>query len=81
MGKINWSPGMHEITLDGFPAIVIVNKITPPQPLPLSEIRGEMISEYQDYLEKTWIKQLKEKYSVKIDKNVLDEVKKKLADE
>lgn len=81
MGKINWSPGMHETTLDGFPAIVIVNKITPPQPLPLSEVRGDMISEYQDYLEKTWIKQLKEKYSVKIDKNVLDEVKNKLANE
>ena len=81
MEKITWSAGTHETTLDGLPAIIIVNKITPPSPLPLSDIRGELISEYQDYLEKAWIRQLKEKYSVKIDKNVLDEVRKELENE
>ena len=36
---------------------------------------------YQEYLESEWIGQLKEKYSVKIDNLVLDEVKKKLNNE
>jgi hypothetical protein len=30
---------------------------------------------YQDYLEKEWVKQLKEKYTVKIDTLVYDRVK------
>ena len=36
---------------------------------------------YQDYLEKEWIGQLKEKNSVKIDNLVLGEVKEKLNNE
>ena len=37
-----------------------------------------MMTGYQEYLENEWIRQLKEKYNVKIDNLVLDEVKKKL---
>jgi hypothetical protein len=40
-----------------------------------------MMTGYQDYLESEWIKQLKEKYSVKIDSLVLEEVKNKLKNE
>jgi peptidyl-prolyl cis-trans isomerase SurA len=79
MEKFDWKAGSYETYINGFPAIVIVEKIKPPQPLPFSEVRGEMISGYQEYLEKTWIEQLKGKYSVKIDNNVLQETKKKLA--
>jgi peptidyl-prolyl cis-trans isomerase SurA len=76
METFEWKPGIHQAQIGGYPALVSVKKITPPSPLPLSEVRGEMISEYQDYLEKEWIRQLKEKYTVKIEKNVLDEVRK-----
>ena len=40
-----------------------------------------MMTGYQEYLENEWIRQLKEKYSVKIDSLVLEEVKKKLNNE
>ena len=36
---------------------------------------------YQEFLENEWIRQLKKKYSVKIDNLVLEEVKKKLKNE
>jgi hypothetical protein len=40
-----------------------------------------MMTGYQEYLDNEWIRQLKEKYNVKIDSNVLEEVKKDLIDE
>jgi hypothetical protein len=36
---------------------------------------------YQEYLENEWIRQLKEKYPVKIDNQIYDEVKKSLSNE
>jgi peptidyl-prolyl cis-trans isomerase SurA len=75
MESFEWKPGIYPTQTGGYPALVIVKKITPPVPLPFSEVRGEIISQYQDHLEKEWIKQLKEKYTVKIERNVLDEVR------
>jgi len=42
---------------------------------------GEMMTLYQEYLESEWTAQLKEKYTVKTDSLVLEEVKKKLNNE
>ncbi len=50
------------------------NKI-PPETKKLSEARGLYIADFQDYLEKKWIKELRKKYKVKIDKKVLKTVK------
>lgn len=43
-------------------------------PKPLSSVRGAVISDYQDYLEQKWIKQLKKKYPVKVNKEVLETI-------
>jgi peptidyl-prolyl cis-trans isomerase SurA len=67
--------------IDGFPTIVIVNNIIDAVPLPFNEIQGEMAAGYQQYLEDNWVKQLKEKYSVKIDNGVMDEIRKNLKNE
>jgi hypothetical protein len=40
-----------------------------------------MMTGYQEFLESEWIRQLKEKYNVKVDSVVLEEVKKKLNNE
>ena len=58
-----------------------INKIVEPAPLAFSEVQGEMMIKYQEFLENEWVRQLKEKYSVKIDNIVLEEVKKKLENE
>jgi len=39
------------------------------------DVRGQVITDYQDYLEKEWIKKLNEKYPVKIYKDVLITIK------
>jgi peptidyl-prolyl cis-trans isomerase SurA len=79
--NLNRSKMKQEIIIDGFPSIVVVEKVIDAVPLPFAEIQGELISGYQENLEADWIKQLKAKYSVKIDNNVLEEIRKNLGNE
>lgn len=52
-----------------------------PVPLPFDEVQEEVISGYQDWLTEKWIEELKEKYYVKVDSSVFEEVRKVLNDE
>jgi len=79
--RIQWTEGARTGRIKGYPSLVVINRIIEPVPLPLEEVRGEMMSGYQEYIENEWIKQLKDKYSVRIDNAVLAEVKKSLKDE
>jgi peptidyl-prolyl cis-trans isomerase SurA len=79
--KLNWVTGTHSFISDGFPSIINIIKVVEPAPLAFSEVQGEMMIKYQEFLENEWVGQLKEKYSVKIDNIVLEEVKKKLKNE
>ena len=42
-----------------------------------ADVRGPVTSDYQSMLEKNWVKSLKEKYPVKVNKKVLQKVKDK----
>ncbi|MEZ5103267.1 MAG: peptidylprolyl isomerase [Draconibacterium sp.] len=46
------------------------NKI-PPEPKKLDEARGLYISDYQKFLEDNWIKELRKKYKITVDKKLL----------
>lgn len=58
-------------TKDGKTRFSIVYKIREPEPKTLKEAKGLIISDYQTYLEEEWIKALRAKYPVTVDKNVL----------
>ncbi len=60
----NYKDGLHFIR---------GNKIAP-QPKTLDEAKGLYISDYQNYLEKEWIKQLRKKYRVKINKKIVKSI-------
>jgi peptidyl-prolyl cis-trans isomerase SurA len=78
---VDWSEGSHETTLKGFPSVILVKKVTDPLPLTFDEVQEKMMAGYQEFLEKEWTRQLKERYSVKIDSFVLEKVKKNLTNE
>jgi len=79
--SLDWKKSVQPVNIDGFPSIFVVNKLIDAVPLPIKEVMGEMITGYQQELETLWIKQLKNKFAVKIDKAVLEEIRRKYNNE
>lgn len=50
---------------------VVVNNVLAPMPKSISEARGLITSDYQNYLEKEWLKSLRQKFPVNVNKDVL----------
>jgi len=68
---IKWTPGIKEpVKRDDKIVIAYVNKQIPPEPKKLKEVRGLVTADYQNYLEKQWIKELREKHDIKINEDV-----------
>ena len=77
--QTNWKPGIGNSTIDNDKAIfVYINKIVEPSPKPFKDCKGLVTADYQNYLEKEWIKSLRKKYPIKINNEVLNQVKKEL---
>jgi peptidyl-prolyl cis-trans isomerase SurA len=76
-----WETGAHSFTWKGKPSVCVIKRILDPVPLPFNKVQGEIMTRYQEMLENDWIRQLKEKYTVKIDTNELNNVKKRIANE
>ena len=51
--------------------IVQINAVIDPQAKKLEEIRGRVIADYQNYLDEQWIKELRNKYSYTVNRDVL----------
>ncbi len=54
---------------------VIVKGVRSPEPKKLEEARGQITSDYQEYLESEWLKSLKEKYPVTVNQELLERIK------
>jgi peptidyl-prolyl cis-trans isomerase SurA len=55
-------------------SFVIVQGLRSPQVKKLEEARGQVTSDYQEYLESEWIRSLKEKYPVSVDRSQLNKI-------
>ena len=72
----NGATGPGPITENGKnQSFVIVKGVRSPQAKKLDDARGQVTSDYQEYLESEWIKSLKEKYPVSVDRNLLTNIK------
>jgi peptidyl-prolyl cis-trans isomerase SurA len=60
---------------EGTSSFVIVKEIRPPEPKKLDETRGQVTSDYQEYLEARWLESLKEKYPVRVNTELLKQIK------
>lgn len=56
--------------------LVWVNDFIPAQPKKLSEVRGLVIADYQNYLEKKWVNELREKYEFTVYREALNSLQK-----
>lgn len=79
--KINWVPGLQETELEGTYYLVEVSRLVEAGTKKFMETRAQVISGYQDSLEKSWVTSLKKKYPIKMNnkgKNaVMEELLKK----
>ena len=67
--------GMSDITVeDGRHNFIYIRSVEQARPKTLEEARGLVISDYQNYLEKEWIAELKQRYTVEMDPKVLEKV-------
>ncbi len=74
-----WKIGLGNLTTvaDGSSKFVDVTELLAPAPKPLQEVKGFVVSEYQDFLEKKWIEELQQRYPVVVYNSVLETMYKK----
>ena len=71
---IDWNPGLHDLSIENFEYLVFVDRVVPARNKELDEIRGQVISDYQNYLEQEWIKELRSKFTVSINEKALSKI-------
>lgn len=53
--------------------VVNVEDVLPESYMPLDDVRGRVISDYQIYLENEWMEELRSKYTIQVNKKVLNQ--------
>jgi len=59
-----------------YPFVFVTGKLLKNTPEDYTDVRGLVTADYQEFLEKEWIKTLRAKYPVTVDQNILKTVKK-----
>ncbi len=77
--KVDWKAGVSPVEKlnDSTYRFVWVKQIVGPEPKSLKEAKGYIVSDYQEYLEKTWLEQLRKKYPIKVNESVFESLIKK----
>ncbi|WP_137089059.1 peptidylprolyl isomerase [Mangrovivirga cuniculi] len=69
-----WQKGLQYVNKDGYFAIIFIEEKLSAINKPLSKVRGEVVSRYQKNLEEQWLDNLKEKYEVIVNEELLQSV-------
>ena len=70
--KVEWKPGLSADMKDNNQVVFVdVKSILAAQPKKLDEARGLITADYQNFLEKSWITELRKKYSYSVNEDVL----------
>lgn len=74
-----WKEGVIPVVAlnDSSFRFVNIKKIVGPEPKNLKEAKGYVVSDYQEYLEKTWLADLRNKYPIALDEGVFQSLIKK----
>ncbi|MEM1138012.1 MAG: hypothetical protein AAGI07_19425 [Bacteroidota bacterium] len=71
---IQWRKGNYTYEADDRFYKAYVENIIPAGPKALEENRGQVISDYQNFLEKQWLNMLKSKYEIEVNNSLLEKI-------
>ncbi len=72
----NWKMGLSgDIKKDGMIYILDIDRLLPKSPKTLNEAKGMVTADYQNYLEKEWLSNLKTNHKVEVKEEVLNTIK------
>ena len=76
--QTKWKTGIHLIEKPEDKTFYVINNLSviPKSPKELDDTKGQVIADYQDYIEKEWIGSLQNKYEVKTNLRLLEQLKK-----
>ncbi|MDZ7606751.1 MAG: peptidylprolyl isomerase [Cyclobacteriaceae bacterium] len=75
LDSVAWETGRFE-TRDGNEFRLIgIRELLASQPKKFEETRGAVISDYQQYLEQEWIRQLRQEYAIILNERTIDQIK------
>jgi peptidyl-prolyl cis-trans isomerase SurA len=73
--QLLWKKGSVRVFReDGNTSVAIVNDLLPPGLKSLNEVRGQVTADYQNYLEQKWVAELRGKYQVVVNRDVLNKI-------
>ena len=61
-----------------YPYVFLVGKVIGLQPETYLDVKAEVVTDYQNFLEQEWIEEIQDKYPVEIDSVVLEQIKQKV---
>ena len=74
--NVKWEKGVYGPFKDGEnQVLVLVNAVLEPTPKTLKEARGLVTADYQNFLEKEWIAELRSKYKYTANRELLKQIK------
>ncbi|HCS21924.1 MAG TPA: peptidylprolyl isomerase [Bacteroidetes bacterium] len=72
---VQWKPGTYTVkTEDGKYYLIKISEFVPAAPKAFKEVKGIMTGKYQDELEKQWIEDLKSRYPVSVNDDILNSI-------
>ncbi len=73
--NLKWEEGISDFyDKQGSVMLIQIDEVLPSQPKEFEEARGLVTSDYQDYLEKKWLEELRQKYKITINEKMLEEL-------
>jgi len=72
----NWKVGTsNDIKQDGKVYILVVNKVLAKSPKLLNEAKGMVTADYQNYLEKDWLSNIRNNHKIEVKEDILGTIK------
>lgn len=77
--NVTFKTGVTDVVKEGdYYFVTRVNKVLPAAEKTLEECKGKVVNDYQQYLEENWVSDLKKEFTISVNKDTFEKVKKQI---